>query len=409
MKKQLTRRELYELVWAKPRTELAKQFNISDVAVGKWCRELNVPAPPPGYWAYVASGGRDKKRFTRPPLSFTVAEQIEDDHAQFCASLPEFDPAKFEHPAPSLQMPAESLADALARYKGLINAVPLPKSARGVHPIVQKFLVEDRRLAAKETSYSWDSPKYQGTRGPQLLAGMGRLFWWWTDLGFKPSSTGIRHIRLRVSGGGYGSDSFEITDHGAQSTPRQRGTEQASPAFHLRFDIDERYTRQQSKPALIFSTFDATTLVAITMMYIERREHGFRDWIKREHEHKTWQRGQAIEKDLAAKKAERILLETEHKATLETRERLLRDAIDGIHQATILRGLVQTLEEHVRSVPGHQRRFGAWKAWALAKAQAMDIRTRPATTLDEWISAFRLPDTEVQTSHEHGASSDPHT
>jgi hypothetical protein len=47
----LTRKELFDLVWAKPRTEIAKQFEISAVRLGKVCREMNVPAPPRGYWA----------------------------------------------------------------------------------------------------------------------------------------------------------------------------------------------------------------------------------------------------------------------------------------------------------------------------------------------------------------------
>ncbi len=44
----LTRKELYDLVWAKPRTEIAKQLEISDVRLGTLCREMNVPAPPRG-------------------------------------------------------------------------------------------------------------------------------------------------------------------------------------------------------------------------------------------------------------------------------------------------------------------------------------------------------------------------
>jgi hypothetical protein len=40
--KELTRKELYDLVWSKPRTDLAKQFNISDVAFGR--SQLSVSA-----------------------------------------------------------------------------------------------------------------------------------------------------------------------------------------------------------------------------------------------------------------------------------------------------------------------------------------------------------------------------
>ena len=52
----LTRKELYELAWSKPMTELARDFGISDVALAKRCRNLRVPVPGRGYWARVAAG-----------------------------------------------------------------------------------------------------------------------------------------------------------------------------------------------------------------------------------------------------------------------------------------------------------------------------------------------------------------
>lgn len=47
----LAREDLYELVWSKPITELAKDFGLSDVALAKRCRRLGVPVPGRGYWA----------------------------------------------------------------------------------------------------------------------------------------------------------------------------------------------------------------------------------------------------------------------------------------------------------------------------------------------------------------------
>ena len=54
--KQLTRRELYDLVWSKPMTKLAKEFSLSDVALHKTCRRHRIPTPGLGYWAKVAAG-----------------------------------------------------------------------------------------------------------------------------------------------------------------------------------------------------------------------------------------------------------------------------------------------------------------------------------------------------------------
>ena len=52
----LSRTKLYELVWSRPVSELAKEFGISDVALAKRCKAINIPLPPRGYWARVAAG-----------------------------------------------------------------------------------------------------------------------------------------------------------------------------------------------------------------------------------------------------------------------------------------------------------------------------------------------------------------
>ncbi len=51
-----SRQELYDLVWSTPASKLAGEFGISDVAIAKRCKKLNVPRPSLGYWAKVAAG-----------------------------------------------------------------------------------------------------------------------------------------------------------------------------------------------------------------------------------------------------------------------------------------------------------------------------------------------------------------
>ena len=59
-----SREELFALVWERTATEVARELGISDVALGKLCWQLQVPKPPRGYWARVASGKTPRK----PPL-----------------------------------------------------------------------------------------------------------------------------------------------------------------------------------------------------------------------------------------------------------------------------------------------------------------------------------------------------
>lgn len=58
------RETLYQDVWNMPVTEVAKRYKVSDVAIHKVCKSLNIPTPPPGYWAKLRAGKPVKK----PPL-----------------------------------------------------------------------------------------------------------------------------------------------------------------------------------------------------------------------------------------------------------------------------------------------------------------------------------------------------
>jgi hypothetical protein len=68
------REKLYEEVWGKPVVKVAEQYGVSDVAIHKVCKALNVPTPPLGYWAKVRAGAKVKK--TSLPKTQGVTEII---------------------------------------------------------------------------------------------------------------------------------------------------------------------------------------------------------------------------------------------------------------------------------------------------------------------------------------------
>ncbi len=55
----LTRKELYDRVWAEPMQTLSRELGLSDVGLAKICRRHGVPVPARGYWA--------KKRVGKAP------------------------------------------------------------------------------------------------------------------------------------------------------------------------------------------------------------------------------------------------------------------------------------------------------------------------------------------------------
>ena len=62
----LTREQLYEKVWSTPGITLAAEFGLSDVAIAKRCKKLEVPRPSRGYWAKLQAG-RKPRRVPLPP------------------------------------------------------------------------------------------------------------------------------------------------------------------------------------------------------------------------------------------------------------------------------------------------------------------------------------------------------
>lgn len=60
------REDLYELVWTAPVYEVAARLGVSDVALAKLCRRVNIPLPPRGYWQRL-DAGRDVTRSVLAP------------------------------------------------------------------------------------------------------------------------------------------------------------------------------------------------------------------------------------------------------------------------------------------------------------------------------------------------------
>ncbi len=117
----VTRELLYEQVWSKPMTKLAKEYGVSDVALAKVCRKLNVPLPVRGYWNKLQHG---KKVPPRPPL---LPLQGDQSRPVRITRSPPARPPENSHPA--VDACARSLASGGLR-------VEMPDSLQKLHPAV---------------------------------------------------------------------------------------------------------------------------------------------------------------------------------------------------------------------------------------------------------------------------------
>jgi hypothetical protein len=81
------REELYEKVWTMPVRDIAKEYGVSDVAIGKTCRKLLIPLTGKGYWAKKAANQPVRPR---PPLQIV---QISSVMSELASSGPAVPPA----------------------------------------------------------------------------------------------------------------------------------------------------------------------------------------------------------------------------------------------------------------------------------------------------------------------------
>ncbi len=137
----LTRKELYELVWSEPMTDLAKKYNISDVELRKLCKRKSIPLPPSGYWQKIRFGkkvpkeellkysGSDKIELNKMGVNDSgklspIAElkaltrEIEDD-----STLPLKVPSKLTNPAHFINHAKESLSRTKRGYSPYYGVV----------------------------------------------------------------------------------------------------------------------------------------------------------------------------------------------------------------------------------------------------------------------------------------------
>lgn len=120
------RETLYREVWAEPVKTVAARYGVSDVALAKTCRRLEVPLPGRGYWARVKAGQKPE----RPPLPSPSPEALWPRRIQ--PTLPP-EPERTPSPSTGARMEQETTAEAaIVVADTLERPHPLVRHARSV-------------------------------------------------------------------------------------------------------------------------------------------------------------------------------------------------------------------------------------------------------------------------------------
>lgn len=123
------RADLYERIWTSPIQTVAKELGISDVALAKVCKKLNVPRPPRGHWAKVRHGARTK----RPVLP----------------KLGKGDPTS------AIVHAGSAGVEVAPRGRPLAPTVPVPERGAPRHPLVRATVAALTKARRLEGSSLW--------------------------------------------------------------------------------------------------------------------------------------------------------------------------------------------------------------------------------------------------------------
>lgn len=150
MAKPISRKELYELVWSKPLTQIAKEFDISDVAFAKVVRKYGIPLPGRGYWAKIRAGMTPDK----VPLPDLLPGQ--DDRTSLSA-LPAGPQKRETELATDRPTFHESLSEVRAKAISLAGKVILKKELSAPHAVLRHMLAADKQRKERRATTRFPS------------------------------------------------------------------------------------------------------------------------------------------------------------------------------------------------------------------------------------------------------------
>lgn len=140
--KTIQREDLYRQVWSQPMTKLAMKYGISDVALAKTCRKLNIPIPWRGYWRRKETG-KAVKQLSLPPNS-DQTKQVATIHKVHKVSKPE-----------SVQQLSEETKQEIDAVEVLEKKIKVPDRLLRPHRLFKGVLTELRSLRVDRYGAIW--------------------------------------------------------------------------------------------------------------------------------------------------------------------------------------------------------------------------------------------------------------
>lgn len=391
----LTRQQLYELLWTKPTTEIAKELGVSDVWVGKVCKRANIPKPPPGYWQKIAAGKVIKRLPLPPPRPLQAINMYvlgDTSRSRYYRTFDWPQPKTDDEPIPPPPDPpffSEPMEQVRARAEALMAPLKLNETLTRPHAMTFRLLSGDERRAAK--NWSWQKPRFSHASGKEVLTALNRLFWAWESLGAEVRVDGQTNqsITIDVLGELIRLTILDYRWDGNSLDPRFKPG--AKYGLHWEYVHDtHRLSPKTLKTYREYDNLQAETLrallvesVVIAETDIRRHEQSRYEWIIR-------QRDEVIRKREERRLATIRRHEEEVQRLIQKRIDLTEVAISRIANAERLRSLIDAFDQKI-SASGHPvTGYEKWRRWAIQQANEIDPRSMSVEHIEQWISHFDL-------------------
>ena len=397
--KNLTRSELYELVWAQPATTVAKQLEVSDVWISKVCKRANIPKPPPGYWQALAAGKLVRRPAlpAQPPLQSANMALLGNGWSNPYYPTPEWEvPTTDDEPIPPLPPPhvfAESMEDVTARADLITAPLKFNDTLKDPHPATTSLLRGDIRRASRNVGYTFSSekPRFRHPSGLALLTALNQLFAAWATLGATVSVRGITKQSISVEVLGC-SLPICFIDFGWEGV-RVHSKDKQNTKYGFSWDYSQReehYDATSHTTYRQYSNLDPEVLRSIVKESIVRVEEDIRSSATWYYKRLAERRDEVIELREKRRLAAIRRHEKEVQELIQKRLDLMEKASTDIAQSDRLRSLIAAFDEKVKSSKHPIAGYAHWRSWAVNQANYIDPRYMSPEHIGQWISKFHL-------------------
>ncbi len=371
--KTLTRKELYDLVWAEPVRTLAATYDVSDVWLKKVCAKASIPTPDRGYWAKLAAG-KPVIRTKLPPRDPGMPDTISVTRPEYNYR---YDPAaELAEPIPEPPAFDEPIEDVQVRVIKRVGKVVRCRDLASPYPVVRKLLDADgrRREQFQKHGYSWDKPIFDSPFEVRRLRVLNAIGLALPRIGGKLDSSCKQGRKLTIT---VGSQQMELFLDHPSAKPTQWGewATRPGPVDTLKLELKSRFA--ETLPTQTWTdSADCKLEDQLTDILVALGVSGETHYRQSEVNHHTWllKRRAENEAEVARRRTEaerlrreRLRRERRLKAEKERRERLFGQARDW-RASRDIRGFVADV---LASRPGDGS-LDAWAAWAKSEADALD-------------------------------------